>query len=449
MSLTKHQLITLLKEKDLFTDDLKNANKPVLLERARVANLISPKKADKPKSQHGVDQACVPLRDKEGVVIEWAIIDKQDADMINKRKWHLSSVGYANGKEGSMHQVLLGKAPKDQVIDHIDRNKLNNTRKNLRFVSRHVNAQNVNKRSGTSSQFYGIDWNKKSKKWRATHAGIQVGSYDDENHAAYAYDEYIRKVFGKDGRVNGIPKPSGYVPYTKQEKSTNKRGVYKNDTRYQVLYFDPRIKKDVFLGRYHTEEEASNVYEQHREKVEQEIHNEHMTKSITRDAEGIAYIEAKMKKETVYVLVDDDKWHEFAKNKWYINRSGYVQSRLGIMHKLVLQGDLIDHRNGKLDNRRRSLVANDHSGNMHNKETRSELGYKGLSRSGKNIRVKIKKKKEELYLGSYSDVKVAAYAYNCAATVLYGDLAKLNDVEAPENFAWDPEKWRLVEVKVV
>lgn len=449
MSLTKHQLLTLLQENNVCIDDLKNAKKPALLERARAANLISPKKDDKPKPQCQADQTCVPLRNKERVIVDWAIIDIKDADMINKHKWHLTN-GYAsNGERESMHAMVSGKAPDGQVIDHIDRNKLNNTRKNLRFVSRNINSQNVEKQKGVSSNFYGVSWYKRDGKWWARYANIHIGYFDIETHAAFAYDEYIREMFGKDGRVNGLNKPPGFVPYTKQQKPTNKRGVTKNGSRYRVLYKDPRIHKIIHLGYYDTEDEASKVYEEYRESVEQEIHNEHMRKPITRNADGIAYITARSKDESVNVLVDDDKWYEFIKYKWHITKHGYAKANIGHMHKLVLEGKLIDHRNGKLDNRRCSLVVNDHSGNNHNKSTKSESGYTGLSRRGKKFQVKIKKNKERFYLGSYHDVKVAAYAYNCAARQLYRDLAKLNDVETPENYAWDPEKWRLIEVKVV
>lgn len=91
-------------------------------------------------------------------------------------------------------------------------------------------------------------------------------------------------------------------------------------------------------------------------------------------------------------------------------------------------------------------MVNTCSGNVHNTNARSELGYKGLSWSGKMVTAEIRKDKKRYKLGIHFDVKIAAYAYNCAALQLYGDLAKLNDIEKPDGFKWDAEKMRLVEI---
>lgn len=201
------------------------------------------------------------------------------------------------------------------------------------------------------------------------------------------------------------------------------------------------------MGRYETEQEASQVYESYRRYIEERVNIEHLSKEISRNTEGIAYITATRKGcETVQILVDDNKWHEFSKRKWHIDANGYTKSRVGYMHKQVLVGDLIDHRNGRLDNRLCSLSVNDPSGNVHNTPARSELGYKGVSWNGKRIQAEITKNKVRRKLGNYEDVNVAAYAYNCAAKQLYGDLAKLNDVEQPTDFVWDPVEWKLKKI---
>lgn len=242
---TKAQLVKLLQEHNLYTNDLSKAKKTQLSEIARSANLIEPKREDKPKPQCKDDQVSVPLRDREGVIVDWAFVDSLDASSINNYNWHLIN-GYArNGKNGLMHVFLLGKAPTNQVIDHIDRNKLNNTRANLRYVSRNLNGQNLEKRTNTSSKYYGIDWNKRQNKWRARHANIHIGLFDNEDHAAFAYDEYIRDTFGTHGRVNGLEKPEGYVPYVKNVFRT-KRGVTKADSKYKVQYHDTFSKEKIF-----------------------------------------------------------------------------------------------------------------------------------------------------------------------------------------------------------
>ena len=162
---TKAQLVKLLQEHNLYTNDLSQAKKTQLSDIARSANLINQKGEDKPKPQCKKDVVCVPLRDREGVIVDWALINSTDSHLVNISKWSLDAGGYARNNKGLMHVLLLGKAPTNQVIDHIDRNKLNNTRANLRCVSRKLNSQNLDKRNNTSSKYFGVDWNKRQNKW--------------------------------------------------------------------------------------------------------------------------------------------------------------------------------------------------------------------------------------------------------------------------------------------
>lgn len=41
-----------------------------------------------------------------------------------------------------IHQMIIGKAPKGKVVDHINRNKLDNRRENLRFITQAENIKN-------------------------------------------------------------------------------------------------------------------------------------------------------------------------------------------------------------------------------------------------------------------------------------------------------------------
>jgi hypothetical protein len=78
------------------------------------------------------------------------------------------------------------------VVDHIDRNKLNNHVSNLRYVSHSENNVNCNKKKNCTSNHKGIYWNKQHQKWRAQ---IQIngrqkhlGRFANEEFARYAYE---------------------------------------------------------------------------------------------------------------------------------------------------------------------------------------------------------------------------------------------------------------------
>jgi len=75
----------------------------------------------------------------------------------------------------------------DLVIDHINRNVLDNRRENLRLVSRETNANNLNQ----LATIKGYHWYAKAKKYRATITlkgkKVRLGLFDDPAQARAAY----------------------------------------------------------------------------------------------------------------------------------------------------------------------------------------------------------------------------------------------------------------------
>lgn len=77
---------------------------------------------------------------------------------------------YGNKKQSKirLHRLILNPRS-DNVVDHINHNTLNNTRKNLREITNAENQQNqkgasVNCKSGVR----GVIWEKRDKLWRST-----------------------------------------------------------------------------------------------------------------------------------------------------------------------------------------------------------------------------------------------------------------------------------------
>ena len=88
-------------------------------------------------------------------------VDSQDFDNLSLMSWYLCN-GYARNNKGYMHQLILGKQV-GMDTDHINQDKLDNRRRNLRPVSRSLNMLNV-KRSGVT---YLSTRKTAIKKWRA------------------------------------------------------------------------------------------------------------------------------------------------------------------------------------------------------------------------------------------------------------------------------------------
>ena len=111
----------------------------------------------------------------------------------NCSRSHYYAISLAKDGVKTSHQIhtvvaqeFLDKPEVDYqlVIDHKDRNKLNNQSSNLRYVSLSQNQMNSGKRLNTSSKFKGVCWDKRSKVWKAqigvNKTKLHLGYYDNE-----------------------------------------------------------------------------------------------------------------------------------------------------------------------------------------------------------------------------------------------------------------------------
>lgn len=118
------------------------------------------------------DPALIPLLSRAGQIRGYALVDPEDLPLISWRTWRLAAVGYAvvgsaAGIHMYMHRELMGLDPGDKrQVDHINRNKLDNRRENLRILAIGENSQNLHPRVKTS-RFRGVSWHEHTRKWVA------------------------------------------------------------------------------------------------------------------------------------------------------------------------------------------------------------------------------------------------------------------------------------------
>ena len=152
----------------------------------------------------------------------FALVDDADYDWLNQYMWHINGGGYIQNDTklsilsgiccspiSLMSRLILGLRLGDKrEADHINHNLLDNQRDNLRGCTRSQNQMNKKASSNKSSQFKGVSWSKWQKRWRVqiTMDGkkIWVGFFENEKHAAHAYNLMAKKYFGKFAFLNKI-----------------------------------------------------------------------------------------------------------------------------------------------------------------------------------------------------------------------------------------------------
>ena len=97
-------------------------------------------------------------------------IDNEDVKAVKKYKWCLLNneavVTDSTGERFLLHRFLM-QAESSDMIDHIDRDRLNNRKKNLRICCHKENSRNLSKRKNNTSGHPGVIWCKRNKRWKA------------------------------------------------------------------------------------------------------------------------------------------------------------------------------------------------------------------------------------------------------------------------------------------
>ena len=151
---------------------------------------------------------CFIIIDNKRHGTVYAIIDLSDYGLIKDYRWYMNPQGYAVTKESRertlrMHALILSNIENNhggKLADHINHNRLDNRRSNLRFVTRSVNSHNRSIAKNNTSGLVGVSWNKSDKKWVAqigkNKTTYPLGKFDSKEEAYEAYAEAAKKHYG-------------------------------------------------------------------------------------------------------------------------------------------------------------------------------------------------------------------------------------------------------------
>lgn len=123
-------------------------------------------------------------------------IDPEDEHLLTERPWYVTTNGYIyacqytrqGGKKKHirlyLHRTVMGAKP-GEVVDHIDGDRFNNTKSNLRITTFVLNVQNRTGLDGKNTSGHrGVSWSKRLGKWHA-----QAGAFGKMNHIGYFNDK--------------------------------------------------------------------------------------------------------------------------------------------------------------------------------------------------------------------------------------------------------------------
>lgn len=128
------------------------------------------------------------------------IIDAEDFQKIKKYCWYKTSNGYIGARDKVNRKIILlhNLIMSDKYVDHINRNKLDNRKSNLRKVTSQQNNMNKSKQKNNTSGISGVFFDKSKNKWVAalTYNGKSfMKRFKEKNEAIKYRRELERKYF--------------------------------------------------------------------------------------------------------------------------------------------------------------------------------------------------------------------------------------------------------------
>lgn len=138
------------------------------------------------------------------------LIDEEDYDKIKNYSWYINTSGYVaitpafrgktDNKENLLHRYLISPG-KENVVDHINHNRLDNRKHNLRICNTMQNNQNSIIRMNNTSDIIGIWYDNKNEKWaseiRVNKKKIWLGRYHNKKDAIVARLKAEKEYFGE------------------------------------------------------------------------------------------------------------------------------------------------------------------------------------------------------------------------------------------------------------
>lgn len=109
-------------------------------------------------------------------------IDKDDYEKVSQYSWHESDTGYMmsriKGKLVRLHRFIMN-TPNNLCVDHINHNRTDCRKSNMRNCTRKENCHNYGMSSQNKSGVVGVCWDSQKKKWLVTIQKKFIGYFEN------------------------------------------------------------------------------------------------------------------------------------------------------------------------------------------------------------------------------------------------------------------------------
>lgn len=143
------------------------------------------------------------------------LVDDEDRDLslvnwaINDSGYYYRAIPKLKNKNERLHRVIAQRMFGDiegKQVDHINRNRLDNRRCNLRIATQSENGYNRMMSPTNKSGFIGVSWRKDKQKWHSRakkdYRNLHLGYFDDVKQAAFARDAKVYELAPKFCHLN-------------------------------------------------------------------------------------------------------------------------------------------------------------------------------------------------------------------------------------------------------
>ncbi len=146
---------------------------------------------------------------------KYVLVDDSDFSLVSSKKWYLDSGGYAITADCiRMHRLLFNlDKGSGKYVDHINGNRTDNRRSNLRICDSRQNTYNNSLRKDNKSGYKGVIYitNKtgRKKRWVARVNALESGKIRKlavycltKEEAALTYNKLATKYYGEFAKLN-------------------------------------------------------------------------------------------------------------------------------------------------------------------------------------------------------------------------------------------------------